>query len=591
MMALRLGPASIRTKLVGTLVVAVGLSFLATTLLASRHQARDLSAAEQELSAALVSANAELKTGLSEARGQIEQIVRGFARSEGEAIADLLALVAPPSLLAKDFLALTGLVRAVNQNAGVALAVYTDPDGRLLTRYVDAEKSGLRGIALAADGSRRTVTETVAAAKASSSLHAFERPIAVEGQVLGKVLVWIDPRVAERRVGQIEGQFSRILGERETRTSAFLASTREMFGALSEDGARILWLSGLASALLIGAVGFWLASTVTRPLRSMVEMLRDISEGEGDLTRRLSVHTRDEIFDLTRWFNQFIDRTRDLIARVKDSSLELAAMAEQLSVTTQHIAHSNDDVSGQSLTLATAAEEMSATVDDVARNAVSVASAAEQASEAARQGGHVMGQAADAMGEIAAVVEHASDTVRSLGQQNERITTVIQVIKEIADQTNLLALNAAIESARAGEHGRGFAVVAGEVKKLAENTVHATEEIAQIIRSIQLESDRAVAAIERGQQAVRAGRELGARAGETISAILERVASASDQTRQIATATEELSATIRDVAANIDRIARGAGQNSDGGREIAQTTGSLARRADELKTLAGRFRT
>jgi methyl-accepting chemotaxis protein len=193
------------------------------------------------------------------------------------------------------------------------------------------------------------------------------------------------------------------------------------------------------------------------------------------------------------------------------------------------------------------------------------------------------------MSEIAAVVEQAAGTASALGGEAEKIGVVVEVIQDIADQTNLLALNAAIEAARAGEHGRGFAVVADEVRKLAEKTVKATHEISQTITAIQNESRQALGAIEQGQQTVQKGEELGRAAGEAVHAIEGMATQASEQIQQIATATEELSVTIRETGSNLVQMARGVEQNTIAASEIAQTTDTVAKKAGELNAITEKF--
>lgn len=299
---------------------------------------------------------------------------------------------------------------------------------------------------------------------------------------------------------------------------------------------------------------------------------------------------KDELDTLANWINIFIARMRELASWSVNATDELASGAIQLSATTAEIASSNEEISAQSASIASGAEEMSATVEHVAQNTELANDASNAAREAANAGALVVDQAALAMREIASVVEQATSTVRSLGDQSNKIGVVLEVIEEIADQTNLLALNAAIEAARAGENGRGFAVVADEVRKLAEKTVKATQEISHTITKIQDESSRAVHAMEQGQVKVSKGTELGAHLGEAMREIDERASQSSEKIQQIAAATRQLSATIREMAKNMEEIAFGVQQNSSATIEIARTSEALSGKAEELKEISENFK-
>jgi methyl-accepting chemotaxis protein/methyl-accepting chemotaxis protein-3 (ribose and galactose sensor receptor) len=233
---------------------------------------------------------------------------------------------------------------------------------------------------------------------------------------------------------------------------------------------------------------------------------------------------------------------------------------------------------------------MSVTVDQVADNTRGVQDASVKALEAASGGAVAIDDFLEAMNGIRGVVERATGTVEAVGSSAKEIGGVAVLINDIADQTNLLALNAAIEAARAGENGRGFAVVADEVRKLAEKTQMATAQISKAIGAVQEESMGAVEAMRTGGEAVMRSAELGEKAKSAVGLIGERVRNSTDQNRQIAAATEELSVTIRDFSSNIEQVSRAVGENAAGASEIAQTAGMVASKAEELRNSVAEFR-
>jgi methyl-accepting chemotaxis protein len=233
---------------------------------------------------------------------------------------------------------------------------------------------------------------------------------------------------------------------------------------------------------------------------------------------------------------------------------------------------------------------MTATIGEISHNAESAASASRISAKTANQGGAVMQAAAITMEKIATATSSVAEKMTSLAHRSEEIGKVVNVIQEISEQTNLLALNAAIEAARAGEHGRGFAVVAGEVRRLAERTKSATEEISGTIRSIQEETRETLQVMQESRTAVETGMGETANARQSLEAIIESSKQVEHQIELIATAaTEQTSASgeISESASNISQLSM---ENAQGAEETVEALKNLASLASELDTMIRQFR-
>ena len=352
-------------------------------------------------------------------------------------------------------------------------------------------------------------------------------------------------------------------------------------------GIGIALLAILALSILLA----WVVSrTITGPIKAVVDTIKDIAQGEGDLTRRLPILGKNEIGELSEWFNTFVGKLHGIINQVSGSSLQLASSSLELQLTSKQMAESIAQLSSQSTSLATAGEEMSATSGDIANNCHHAATNAGGATQKANQGAAVVGQSITVMSSIAERVQNAASTVGALGVRSEQIGAIIGTIEDIADQTNLLALNAAIEAARAGEQGRGFAVVADEVRALAERTTRATKEIGEMIKAIQKETKEAVTSMEQSVTQVEQGTSHVADSGRSLQEILDIINSVTEQISQIATAAEEQTATTREISSNVMNLNDLAQQSNRSLRETAVAANDVSRQAEELKQLVGQFR-
>lgn len=356
--------------------------------------------------------------------------------------------------------------------------------------------------------------------------------------------------------------------------------------------------SDLVSSLIISALLIGLAllacmvvvASITTPLARMLAMLKDIAEGEGDLTKRLDVNRKDEIGELSHWFNRFVDNIHAIISQVAGNTNEVSSAATQLQATATQIATAAEEVACQSVAVATASEEMSATSNDISRNCLLASEISSRANSTASGGAVVVQDTLLGMQKIAGRVQESAHTVESLGARSDQIGNIVGTIEDIADQTNLLALNAAIEAARAGEQGRGFAVVADEVRALADRTTKATKEIGEMIKAIQNDTAGAVNSMENGVCEVEKGMESSRKSGDALQQIVDAINEVSMQVHQIATAAEEQTAVTGEISTNIHQITEVVHQTARGAHETAAAASQLSSMAHSLQNMVGRFK-
>ncbi len=343
--------------------------------------------------------------------------------------------------------------------------------------------------------------------------------------------------------------------------------------------------------LLILVMAVWTVRGVLKPLRQITERVQSIAEGDADLTRQIEMNRRDEFGTLGGFFNTFITRIHDVIAEVSGVTREVASAASEIAASSEQIASGMTDQSQQVTQVSSAVEQMSSSVIEVARKSADAAGSANESGRIATEGGAVVEETILGMNAINDAVLASAAAVQELGKRGDQIGEVITVINDIADQTNLLALNAAIEAARAGEHGRGFAVVADEVRKLADRTTTATEEIASSIKAIQQETTQAVEGMTAGTDQVRVGVEKAQRAGGSLKQIVASAQDVSTMIQAIAAAAEQQSAASEEVSRNMERISHVTRETTDATNQAATAASQLSERAETLQRLVGQFKT
>ncbi len=353
---------------------------------------------------------------------------------------------------------------------------------------------------------------------------------------------------------------------------------------------RAAWIEAFASLLIVALcilVGTVLTRVIAPRIANGTAMLERLAS--KDLTVNVEVTGNDEIGRLGGAMNKCALTMRTVLQEVGRGADTLSAGTTQITaraVQSSGNAHAQSSKTNQ---IAAAAQEMTATIAEISHNAESAAAASRVSAETADQGGAVMEAAATTMEKIAAATGTVAEKMNSLAHRSEEIGKVVSVIQEISEQTNLLALNAAIEAARAGEHGRGFAVVAGEVRRLAERTKGATEEIATTIRSIQDETRSTLEVMQESRMAVENGMSETGRARKSLEATIEASRHVEHQIQLIASAAAQQTSASSEISESAGHISQLATESAQGAEEAVEALKSLASLASELDGMIRQF--
>jgi len=347
---------------------------------------------------------------------------------------------------------------------------------------------------------------------------------------------------------------------------------------------------GFVLAMLVLATLVWLAIGILRPMRELANTMAQATN-ENNLTLRMTIKTQDEIGETSQAFNSMLEKFQTSIGQVNDSSTQIAAASEEMSVITLQTTKGIQEQQSQTDQLASAMNQMTTTVQEVSRNAAEAANGAAKARTESDTGRQIVNTTTETINSLSESISRASSAIQKVEGDSEQVGKVLEVIRGIAEQTNLLALNAAIEAARAGEQGRGFAVVADEVRTLASRTQDATQEIQQMIESLQTGAHEAVELMGESRAFSQDGVEQTLKAGDALMGIVNAVSTINDMNIQIASAAEEQGVVAEEINRNVISISQIANQTSDGAVQTDHASGDLARLAADLQTLVNQFNT
>ncbi|SNY00160.1 methyl-accepting chemotaxis sensory transducer with Cache sensor [Pseudomonas sp. LAMO17WK12:I6] len=497
---------------------------------------------------------------------------------------------------------------AESSSASTLTEPYIDAaTGQLIISIATASKKAGQSVGVVGgDLSLQTLVDTLTARDFSGMGYAFL--VSADGKILvhpDKALVMKSLKEAyPQDTPRISSDFSEITVDGKTRIVSFapikgLPSVNwyiglsvdkdKAFSMLSEFRTSAVIATVIAVVIIIALLGM-LIRLLIQPLHVMTRAMEDIADGEGDLTKRLTIVNNDEFGVLGTAFNRFVERIHGSIREVSSATGQVNEVALRVVAASNSSMYNSDQQASRTSSVAAAINQLGAAAQEIARNAAQASNQASDARGLAEDGQQVVDRSIKAMNQLSSMLSASSSNIESLNSKTVNIGQILEVITSISQQTNLLALNAAIEAARAGEAGRGFAVVADEVRNLAHRTQESAQQVQTMIEELQVGARESVSTMSDSQRHSQDSVEIANLAGERLNSVTQRIGEIDGMNQSVATATEEQTAVVESINVDITEINT---LNQEGVENLQATLracSDLEQQAARLKQLVGSFR-